>query len=442
MRPEDIDTLWARYRNIPAITPGKHGIMSHNEFTHKRIDRVSLSQSSPLSHKRLPKAVWVLLIGGLIVFAVATLKPTPAPVAPTPAAPPSVSILLAEPQTHTLNIQSQGTVSPKREIELIAEVGGRITFGADSFVDGGFVAKDQTLVQIDPRDYELALIQAQARVKDAEQLLATERGRARQAKREWRDLGNSEANDLFLRRPQLASAEAQLQSAQADRDKAKLNLERTRITLPFDGRIRATHVDLGQYVTPGTPIAQVFDTSVAEIRLPLTDRQAALINLPLGTQALVEEQAPRVTINGTIGGTQYQWQGQIVRTDASIDTRSRLFYAVAEVNAPFAASESNPVPLLIGLFVEAHISGRPLDDVIELPKSALFKRNHIYTLDDSNQVHLQRVQLLHSTKDRVWVRGELPAGTPVVLNGQSNLTEGLVVRPGAPLAQLHAKAGG
>lgn len=379
---------------------------------------------------RLPKPLLILALGGILIAAVATLKPAPKPAPVAAPAPPKVNVIIAAPGPQTLTVSSQGTVAPRREIDLVAEVSGRVTAVNDRFVDGAFVLAEDPLVTIDPRDYKLALIRAEARVADAEQLLATERGRARQAKREWRDLGNTDANALFLRKPQLAAAEAQLQSARADRDKAKLDLERTRVTIPFDGRIRETLVNLGQYVTPGARVASVYDTSVAEIRLPLTDRQAALVDLPLGFQSQTQKVGPLVTISGVIGGKRHHWQGHITRTDASIDTRSRLYYAVAEISAPFSGdSESGKPPLIVGLFVDAQIRGKELQQVVTVPKEALFKRNHIYTLDKHNRVREKQITLLHTEGGQAWISGNIKAGEAIVVGMQSYLHEGVVVTP-------------
>jgi len=388
---------------------------------------------------KIPKPVAILLLGGLLIAAVATLKPAPQPRAEAPISRPQVNVMAADPRPQRLTVRSQGTVKPRREIDLVAQVAGNVTAVTDQFVDGGFFSEGKSLVQIDSRDYQLALIQAQARVAEAAQALASERGRARQAKREWRDLGNAEANDLFLRKPQLAAAEAQLASAEADRDQAQLNLQRTSITIPFAGRIRETFVDLGQYVSPGTRIASVYDTSVAEIRLPLTDRQAALLDLPLGSRSNdTDHPGPAVTISGVIAGQPYQWQGRIVRTDASIDTRSRLYYAVAEVEAPFLVNpDSAQLPLMVGLFVEAQIQGRQLGEVVSLPREALFKRDHLYVLDADNRVRHKRVTVLASEGNRVWVKGDLSPGESIVVGQQSLLSEGVAVMP-LPMSTLVA----
>ncbi len=392
----------------------------------------------PSFNFKLPMPLMILLVGGAVVVAVATLKPAPEPNPVEQEAPPSVTVILANPSSQTLTVNTQGTVAPRREIDLVAEVSGRITQADRHFVNGAFVDANQELVTIDPRDYQLALIRAKARVADAEQLLATERGRTRQAMREWRDLGNSEANQLFLRKPQLASAEAQLSSAKADRDKAELDLERTAISVPFQGRVRETLVNLGQYVTPGTRIATVYDTSVAEIRLPLTDRQASLIDLPLGYNNSDGNSAPVVTISGLIAGKKHTWEGRITRTDASIDTRTRLYYAVAEVQDPFRGSTADAkAPLVVGLFVDAQILGRELQNVITVPREALFKRNHLYTLDKDNRVVEKQVTLLHTDANSAWVSGDIQAGEAIVVGKQSYLNEGIVVSP-QPMQEMVA----
>lgn len=378
----------------------------------------------------IPQPIVILMLGGLLVLAVGTLKPAPKPVPAEVPAPVAVSVVLANPQTQSLTVRSQGTVMPRREIDLVAQVAGSVQEVVQGFVDGGFFAKNSPLLEIDNRDYQFSLIRSEARVAEAAQALATERGRVRQAKREWRDLGNPEANDLFLRKPQLAAAEANLASAEADRDQAKLDLERTRISVPFAGRVRETYVDLGQYVSLGTRIASVYDSSVAVIRLPLTDRQVALVDLPLGVKADRNGSAPKVMIAGVIAGQRYQWQGRIIRTDASVDTRSRLYYAVAEVADPFVVDPSSAqFPLVVGLFVEAEISGRQIDNVITLPKAALFKRNHVYTLDAGNRIQTKQVSLLQSDGKTAWVKGDIAPGEQIVLGKQGLLSEGVVVLP-------------
>ncbi|MGH1470468.1 MAG: efflux RND transporter periplasmic adaptor subunit [Cellvibrionaceae bacterium] len=391
--------------------------------------------------QKIPKPLLILVVGGLAVFALLTLKPSPQKMPKTEPSPPQVAVVYAVPSTQALKVKSQGTVSPRYEIDLVTQVAGRIEKVNKNFVEGGFFKAGEALITIDKRDYELAVIKANARVAETAQVLATEKGRARQAQREWRDLGNTEANDLFLRKPQLAAAEAQLAAAKADLDKAKLDLERTTISAPFNGRVREAVVDAGQYVSPGGRIAKVYDTSVAEIRLPLSDKQTALVELPLGFRGDENNPGPNVLITGIIGGEQYQWNGQIVRTDASVDTNTRMYYAVAEVKDPFVEQpEKAHVPLVVGLFVTAEISGREIENVVKIPRRALFKNNEIYTLSSENRIQLKTVRVLMTTKDEAWITGKISEGEAIVVGGQNFLTPNMIVNPLPSAREIMATA--
>jgi len=394
---------------------------------------IVIENNPPSSNKfwrRVLPTTAILFVGTAVVVALAVLKPTPQTAPPKTAPISRVSVVFAKPDNASLSVKSQGTVTPRREIDIVAQVGGKIRRVADKFVAGSFFSAGEQLLEIDPRDYELVLIKAKAKVADSEQLLATEKGRGRQAKKQWRDLGNHEANDLFLRKPQLNSAKANLAAAQADRDRALLDLERTRISVPFAGRVRSKSVDLGQYVTPGTRVAKVYDTSRAEIRLPLTDRQSGLINLPQGDNDPLSTHLPQVTISGTIGGEVYEWQGRVVRTDASIDTNTRLYYAIVEIVEPFLVHpDVAQVPLVVGLFVDAQISGRTIADVIEVPRRALFKNNRIYSVDEQERVLLKHVQVLSTDKEKAWIKGDIQVGEAIIVGGQNFLSSGMKVKP-------------
>jgi len=380
--------------------------------------------------KKIPLPLLIITVGGALIFGLATLKPKPLPLAEVMPPPQDVAVMLANPHVQSLSVKAQGTVTPKREITLVTQVAGSVVSVDENFVNGGFFNEGSALIKVDDRDYQLALIRAKARVAEAAQVLASEKGRAYQAKREWRDLGNKEANELFLRKPQLAAASANLEAAKADQAKAELDIERTSISVPFAGRIRETSVNLGQYLSPGSKVATVYDTSVAEIRLALTDRQAALVDLPLGKRRAGSDSGAAVIISGVIAGERYTWNGRIVRTDASIDTSSRFYYVVAEVVDPFAADpESAQVPLVVGLFVDAEIAGREIENVITLPREALFKRDWVYTLDGENRIQTKQVTLLHVGETQAWVKGDIAPGEKIVVAKQGYLSEGVVVNP-------------
>ncbi len=128
-----------------------------------------------------------------------------------------------------IEVQAQGTVSPMQETSILSEVNGRIIEASPSFTVGGFLSKDDVLLRIDPRDYETHLLRAEAALKSAQSNLAQEKGRAQVAENEWQRLPkgsqrSQEAKDLYLRKPQLDQARAQMLAAQADLNTAKDNI--------------------------------------------------------------------------------------------------------------------------------------------------------------------------------------------------------------------------
>ncbi|NOZ65194.1 MAG: efflux RND transporter periplasmic adaptor subunit [Alphaproteobacteria bacterium] len=306
-------------------------------------------------------------------------------------------------------IHAQGTVQAKRQIELVPEVAGKIIWVSSDFAQGGLFSKDDRLVLIDPRNYEFAVSRAQASVADARNKLVLEEAEAELAKTEWEDLGSGEASPLVLREPQMATARAKLASARADLDRALLDLERTVIKAPFDGRVEEKKVDIGQYVSLGSQLAVLYSTDVAEISLPLTDRELGKLDLQLiyGEQNKNKktlEKSLAVRLYAPVGGKRRSWTGNIVRTAGTIDLNSRILSVIVEVKNPYKVHKGG-APLLNGLFVEAEIPGKEMHDVYVLPKSALYKQNRVVIVDQDDRLRSLEVEIIHSTPQHVVVRG-------------------------------------
>ncbi len=344
----------------------------------------------------------VLFFGLAIAWFVLTGKPKPEVQPQDDLLKPVVSVIVTEPRDMVLAVTTQGTVEARRRISLVAQVGGKVAEVAENFVEGAFFEAGDVLLTIEPEDYEFAIARAQSQVAAAEQRVAEERGRNRQAKREWRELGTAEANALFLREPQLKAAEAALKAAEADLSAAELALSRTRITVPFSGRIESTNVDLGQYVTPGTPLAAAYGIDVVEVRLPLGDKQIASLSLPLHGSA---DLSRPVTLSTEFGGRQWQWSGEIRRIDAVVDRDSRVVHAVAEVDNPFAPTSAGRPPLAPGMFVQADIVTPAISNLVQLPASALRSDNSLLIVSAEEKLERQVVNVVRRTEDWVWVSG-------------------------------------
>ena len=216
----------------------------------------------------------------------------------------------------------------------------------------------------------------------------------------------------------------------ADLSAARLDLERTSIKAPFNGRVSAKEVDEGQYVAPGTPVAAFYGTDVAQVRLPLTDRQVALVDLPLSYDDTPPDRSggAEVLLRARFAGQMWEWRGRIVRTDATIDVDSRLVYAVAEVQQPFAREPgSDRPPLSPGLFVDATISGRQMPAVSVLPRSALRSDGSVMVVDAGGKARPRQVQVLKSSSREVWLQG-LDNGAQVIVQDGGLAVAGMEVR--------------
>lgn len=387
------------------------------------------------------KALFKIVLPGLLMIAAAvavvTMLASQRPDPPEREATVSamlVDVISAEPSSGYFIIQAQGTVQPQTQTSIAAEVPGRIIELNDSFTAGGFVRAGEVLARIDPSDYEAALLQSEAELASARSRLADETARSDQARRDWQRLHGSdrEPGDLVLRLPQVAGAQASVQAAEAAVLRARRNLERTRITLPFAGLVRSRQVNLGQFVSTGSPLGVVFSVDVAEVRLPLSSQDLAFLDLPAPGVVFDDDRVP-VTLSGMVAGRSASWQARIVRTEGIVDENTRLVHAVAVVEDPYGLlGTERELPLPMGTFVAAEIRGQASAGLIELPRSALRGDNTVFLANDQDELEIRTVEVLRATARSAFVRNALYRGDRVITTAiQAPI-------PGLPLRVRHA----
>ncbi len=333
-------------------------------------------------------------------------------------------------RTLSLELVTQGDVRARTQIDLVAQVGGRIVSVSPEFTEGGNIEPNSPLLSIEDADYRLAFSQARANVAAAkvgvEQALAD----ADVARKQLRNTSNP--SPLALKKPQLAQAKSSLTAADANLEQARLNLERTHISLPFKGRLISTRVDIGQYVTPGTVIGRAFATDVVEIRLPLNDTQLASLGLPIGYTAPTGG-GPDVAFSAVVAGQVQHWHGKLARLDASIDPDTRMLYASAVVLDPYGDNASeNGMPLAVGLFVEAKITGRELTNAYTIAHSALRAGNVVFVINDHDRLEIRTVNVVHSSPQRAVISSGLETGERVITSPIRNAVQGMALSAAEP----------
>ncbi|MFN3710717.1 MAG: efflux RND transporter periplasmic adaptor subunit [Alishewanella aestuarii] len=347
-----------------------------------------------------------------------------------------VNTIELAPQDLTYRIASQGTVSPKLETTLMSEVNGRIIRVAENFVAGGFFKKGDLLVQVEPADYLTAVKAAEAALAGAKAQLEEERARARVAETEWRSFTEGKAPALGLRQPQLASALANVQSKEAELERAQRDLARTEIRAPYDGMVRSRMANLGQFISRGSQLGMILGTEVAEVRLALTDTDFGF----LPQQQAQVQQIP-VILSATIAGQPLQWQANIVRTEGVLDERSRVIYAVAEIQDPYQR-EGTGIPLQFGRFVQAQISGIAATQVTKVPRHLLRPGNQLLVVDAEQQLQFRQVQLSRADADFAYIGSGFEAADRLVISPVTNPLAGTQVRltEQQPVAETIANA--
>ncbi|MCC5995961.1 MAG: efflux RND transporter periplasmic adaptor subunit [Oceanicaulis sp.] len=354
--------------------------------------------------------------------------------------PAAVFVTEAEASPVQLTVRTQGEVTALIEIDLTAQVSGRVAYMNPNFVQGGFFEAGEVLVRLEDQDYRLAVTRAEAQVAQRRQALIREQAESELARQEWEAIGRGEATPLTLREPQMADARAQLAAAEAGLAEARLNLSRTRISAPFSGRVRDKLVDLGQFVGPGARLGRVFATETVQVRLPLSDREIALLNMPAAFQASADNPGPQVMLSAQSGGVMRQWRGEVVRTDAAINPQTRTLGVFVEVRDPYgAAADEAGAPLAVGQFVEAVIQGRQISDAIVLPRRALRGTGQMFVAERDGTLSVRDVQIIDSTPERVVVASGVAAGDRVITSTVRAAAHGMPVTAldpdGEPLPQ-------
>lgn len=386
----------------------------------------SISRTSKKKKILIPIVVLVIGFGVLAFSGAMAPKPQKKTVAPKA---PLVEVIEVAQQNVRFEIASQGSVSPRTETTLVSEVSGVVKSVSEKFVVGGFFKKGELLLEIDPISYEVALLQAQARLDGANAKLVEEKAKGKQAEKEWSLTGRAKNNApiLALRKPQLQQAKADVKAAEADVRNAQIRLDRTRIIAPYDAMLKAKIVDIGQYVSTGSQLATTFAIDYAEIRLPIKEQDFEYIEVPeLGS---IGEQGSRVLLTTIQAGKLKQWETFISRSEGFVDEKSRVHYVVAQIHDPYGVNslQANPV-VRMGTFVKAIVFGREVANVIPVPRKAVRGANEVYLFNDDKKLNYAQIDILTADTDNVYIAAGLNDGDKVILTKLETAIDGMKLR--------------
>ncbi len=349
--------------------------------------------------------------------------------------PVAVRVIEAQLSSVQLIVESQGKVQPARTASVSAAVAGPVAWISPDMEAGGYVSAGAPLLRLDATDFETALEQSRASLKQAQ----AESDFATSELSRFQELAAkslASASQLQSTRRQADVATSMLANAQASYNQAQLDLDRTEIKAPFNAIIQSRDVELGQYVNRAQAVAVVHGADEVEVRVPLAIRQLGYLDIPLSSRGqLTPEQAPDVTLKGFYGGQEINWSGDLVRSEAVIDADSNTVQTIIRVVQP-TANNDNPrsgnkanVPLPIGLFVEASIQGRTVEDLIILPRSVIRNNNQVLVVDAENKMHYRDIEIYRLEDSRVLVSSGLLPGELICISPIQAVVEGMSVQP-------------
>ena len=387
---------------------------------------------------------------------------------------PLVEVTRAESATLTMTVEAFGTAQSKIDLTLVARVAGEIVEASPDLREGRYVEEGDLLLRIDPRTYDLVVkrlesMAAQADIEllrldqdkvnaEADLQLANERvqllkndvermerlvrsqsdsaaarDRSEVIWLEARRAGQTIENQLALWPSVYAKAENGLSQIKVQLEEAILNVEFTEIHAPFSGRVSARLVEAGQYVAPGTPLAQMYDNDAMEIPLWLSIENVQWLDVsgllarpnsddkgnpnPIAAEAFLE-----------VGRNQYRWTGSVSRVDARIDEATRMGNLIVEIDAPQAASDTGaPMLLVPGLFVRVLLQGREMENIITLPRSVIDETGSVWVVEEGI-ISPRQVSVLRHVDNLAYIDAGIESGDVVVLTPLSAPVEGMNVR--------------
>jgi len=328
---------------------------------------------------------------------------------------PAVEVVSINPIDFVIPITSEGMVMPKTSISFSAEISGKIISVADNFSNGGQFIKGDVLVKIDSRDYELAIIRAQANVASAKAKLDLEQAKSDLARNDWKKYGKKgKPTALNLNLPQVDSAKAALDGAKADLNLAKRNLDKTKVVAPFDGVIFSKTADVGQFVSTGMSLATIASTEVAEIRVALTDVQL--------NQSGLNQSIENVWVDISSEETnEVIWQGKVKQIEAQRDARTLMNYMVIEVIHPFTQQAT---ALRFNTFVSVEFAGNTLLGVYPINRQYMLLNNKVKILDSQLKLMIKPVEVIYSDDQMFYISNGLEMDDRIITTQLPNVKTG------------------
>lgn len=310
-----------------------------------------------------------VLAAGLLTNRILSSGSTAPQVRAGSSATPLVDIIKPLVRDVPIQLKETGTVQVRNSIELSPQVNGRVLFVSPTLLPGGQFKKDEVLFRLDDADYQASINRASADLAAAQADLQVEQVEASIARREWEMVNPGQPiPPNVAREPQRAKAEAAVQAAEAALVDARLDLNRVTFSLPFDGRVLSSSIEVGQNLVAGQSYGRAYDPQGIEVSVPINSTALSVLSPAVGRDALVRPQQSQFSQSDR------SYPARVARANAEVDQQTRL----ARLTLEFDQS----ISLLPGEFVDVEISGPVVEGAYVFPESTIQENRTVWVVKD------------------------------------------------------------
>jgi len=344
-----------------------------------------------------------------------------------------VRVKTVQEKLHRLDVRGSGSVIPARAVRIRPQVSGRMATLHPQLIPGGVVERGDVLVEIEPADFDIALQQAESRLKRAEAQLRLEEGRQVVAEREW-DLYRGEASmvqtnsTLALREPQQRTAEADVQAAAADVQQAELNLSRTEVTAPFNAVVLEESAEVGQLASAESELARLAGTDTFWVQVSIPPDRVPDVQVRSAHRA-----GAVAHISYDAGAYRVERKGEVIRLLTELDPAGGMARLLVVVPDPLGLKTAEQGAtrsqgLLIGSYVEVRIEGKREEQLVEVPREAVHDGDRVYVFSEDGTLAIRTVEIAGRLPQSLLVRSGLEHGEAVVVSPLATPVDGMRLR--------------
>ncbi|MBH0021947.1 efflux RND transporter periplasmic adaptor subunit [Pseudoalteromonas sp. SWXJ133] len=330
---------------------------------------------------------------------------------------PTVQVEPVAANDHQVIINSYGEVKPLESTQLSAQVSGEVLSWHPNFVAGGIVARGETLFTIEKDNYEAAVLVAEAEIARAQAGLIEEQAQAQVAADEAKRFPSKARTDLFLRKPQVLSAQASVKSAQAALKRAQRDLDNCEVTAPYDALVISRNVGVGQYVTMGSQVAELNNIETAEVIIPIAGFDSVFLPERIkGITATIIQK----------GLNSFTREGVIDRDLGIVDNATRMSSLVVRIEDPYGLKTKQPI-IKFGSYVQVNFAGAMLNNIYRLPQ-ALVNNQTVWVVNENQELEPRKVTVIREEGEYFYISDGLQADDKLVITLPEYPQKGMAVK--------------